>query len=568
MQWDGDIVVPFAVEAPLSGVAKSVSPEQRLWYQRHFKLSSVLEQRTLLHFGAVDYECVVWINGAIAGTHTGGFDAFSLDITMFVEEGENNILIAVSDPTSSGDQPRGKQHLKPQGIWYTAVTGIWQTVWLEQVPMQAHIEELVITPTLECDAIEFAAMLYRPSRNPALLVKVDIHFNNQLVTSVTTRTDRKVTIDIPNPQLWSPETPNLYDVEVRLFEGVSPLPTENDQAAHAQLLRKVPLRGATEANLYAKADLSAASEIDQVTSYFGLRSIQLGRHPDTGLPTLLLNQQPVFHFGPLDQGWWPDGLHTPPADAAIVYELEYLKSAGFNTVRKHIKIEPQRYYYHCDRIGLLVWQDMPSGFLPAQFVAPNDQSEGLRSSRATTQFELALQHMVYQLHPHPCVVMWVLHNEGWGQFDTQRLTRRLQDLDPSRLINAVSGWLDVGAGDVVDQHDYNTLPGPPKSDGHRATVLGEYGGIGWPIENHLWNPDIRNWGYQTLHEEQSVLAAYTALTEQLIKLKVSSGLAGAIYTQTTDVEGEVNGLLTYDRKVEKFPPEWLRELHRPLHKMR
>jgi beta-galactosidase/beta-glucuronidase len=561
--WDGDILVPFCVESPLSGVERSVTPGERLWYRRTFRLSATT-QRTLLHFGAVDHECALWINGGLAGSHRGGFDPFTMDITDFVRPGDNVIVLGVTDPTSSADQPRGKQHLNPQGIWYSAVTGIWQTVWLEQVPRERYIEEVRIVPTADCCTIRFTAFLNRPTRDPELAVHLAIRLDGEPVADRIVRPDREGTIEIPDPQLWGPDRPALYDVEVRLMRIPNPLPAENDQATTAQLQRQVPLRGKEEAALYASTDAGDGVELDRVASYFGLRRIELGAHPEGGHPTLLLNGEPVFHLGPLDQGWWPDGFHTPPSDEAMIYEIEYLKSAGFNALRKHIKVEPARYYYHCDRLGILVWQDMPSGFLPGQFVAPNDQGEAVRANRSTEQFELELSRIVNRLRHHPSIVMWVLHNEGWGQFDTARLSDRIRGLDPGRLINATSGWLDVAAGDVIDRHDYGTEPQGPAPDGRRALVVGEYGGIGWPVEGHLWNPEMRNWGYETLHTEEEVRSAYRRVTNAIINLYRNHGLSAAIYTQTTDVEGEINGLITYDRDIEKLPAAWLAELHAPL----
>jgi hypothetical protein len=373
-----------------------------------------------------------------------------------------------------------------------------------------------------------------------------------------------VKIPIPHPQRWSPTTPTLYDVEVTLLRINNPLPEHYEQPAPAQLLRQVPLRGETEASLYAGSNCAEAETIDQVQGYFGLRHIEVGPHPERGHPVLLLNGEAVFHLGPLDQGWWPDGLQTPPADEAIIHEIEYLKAAGFNTLRKHIKVEPARYYYHCDRLGILVWQDMPSGFLPAQFVAPNDENEGLRNSRSAERFDLELHRMINRLRIHPSIVVWVLHNEGWGQFDTHRLTERIRALDPNRVINSASGWSDLGAGDLIDKHDYRPDPTAPDADGKRALVVGEYGGVGWPVDGHLWNPAIRNWGYQTFHTEADVKAAYARITQAIVDMRLNEGVCAAIYTQTTDVEGEINGLLTYDRRVEKLSREWLAQMHRAL----
>ena len=311
-RWDGRIVVPFCVESELSGVARRVEPTQRLWYRRTFSLGSI-ELRTLLHFGAVDYHAAVWINGAYVGSHSGGFDPFVLDITEFVVNGENEIRIAVDDPTSAEDQPRGKQHLKPEGIWYTPVTGIWQTVWLEQVPRDHHIAELRFTPDLGDESIAVEVLLARSTRDPTLAAQLTVRLGERVVAEVMGRPDRHIRVPIPAPQCWSPTQPTLYDLDVALVRIANPLPAQNERRASASLLREVPLRGATEAALYRNAG-PVATVLDAVTSYFGMRSIAVGPHPQSQQPTLLLNGKPVFHLATLDQGWWPDGLLTPPAE--------------------------------------------------------------------------------------------------------------------------------------------------------------------------------------------------------------------------------------------------------------
>ena len=547
--WDGQILVPYCLESPLGGVQGRLGPSQRLWYRRSFDLEDT-SPRTLLHFGAVDDVAMIHVNGALVATHAGGFDAFHVDISDFVRPGANDLVVAVDDATSAGDQPRGKQHLKPQGIWYTPVSGIWQTVWLEQVHAEAHIEEVRIRAQGLGGEIAVEVMLARPTRSPLLAVDIRVRLQGAVVAGATARPDRTVIMRIPEPRRWSPDDPTLYDVDIRLVRIADPFPEA--AAGEPTLQRHVPLRGPAEAALYAAAPTDG-EVLDHVTTYFGIRTTAVGPHPDTGQPTLLLNGAPLFQLGTLDQGWWPDGLHTPPSDAAMVWELEFLKAAGFNTVRKHIKIEPARWYWHCDRLGLLVWQDMPSGFLPAQFVAPNDDAEGLRSHRSSERHELQLARMIRALAGHPSVVMWVLHNEGWGQYDSERLVALMRGLDPSRPIDAASGWLDVGAGDVIDRHDYAPEPAAPVPDGRRAPTIGEYGGIGWPIEGHLHDPDMRNWGYQTLHDAEAVRRAYMRTTAAIIRARDRDGVCGAIYTQTSDVEGEVNGLLTCDRAVEKLP---------------
>jgi len=564
--WDGEILVPYAVESALSGVARSVSPSQRLWYRREFaRPAAWRNSRILLHFGAADYEAAIWLNGAFVCAHVGGFDAFSIDATEFLRDGDNVLLVAVWDPTDRGEQPRGKQHLKPQGIWYTAVTGIWQTVWLEPVPLDNHIDELRVTPDLAASSVDVEVLLARPTTRTDLAVRVTVLDAGRPIASTLAAADRCARLPLADVKRWSPDAPFLYDVTAELVAIDDLLSADAAPRGHAGLRKQMPLHGQREAAAYAAAT-PHGEILDRVTSYFGMRSITLGAHPDTGRPTLLLNGEPVFHLGTLDQGWWPDGLHTPPSDAAIVHDLEFLKAAGFNTLRKHIKVEPARFYHHCDRLGVLVWQDMPSGFAPAQHVAPDDEGEGLRKSVAVEQYELELRRMLNRLSPHPSIVMWVIHNEGWGQFDTPRLADRVKAIDPTRLVNAVSGWLDVDCGDVLDVHDYAEAPAAPASDTRRALVVGEYGGVGWPIEGHLWNPAMRNWGYQTYVSEADVRAAYRKKTDAIVDLLRTRGLSGAIYTQTTDVEGEVNGLLTYDRRVEKLPREWLASVHAPLRK--
>jgi beta-galactosidase/beta-glucuronidase len=548
--WDGEILVPFCVESRLSGVERRVTPDERLWYRRTFHHDGA-EARTLLHFGAVDWHAAIFVNGAYAGSHTGGFDPFTVDVTEFLRDGVNELVVAVDDPTSAGEQPRGKQHAKPQGIWYTPVTGIWQTVWLETVPRANHIAEVRITPAPDEDTVMIEVLLARPTRDPTLAATVSISLDGHAVAATTIRPDRLIRIDVPDAVRWSPAQPTLYDADVTLVRVPDPLP------------RETQLRDAAEAAAYAGAGPVEAA-LDRVRTYFGMRTICVGAHPASGAPTLLLNGEPLFHLATLDQGWWPDGLLTPPADAALVHEIEFLKAAGFNAVRKHIKVEPARYYWHCDRLGLLVWQDMPSGFWPAQFVHPNDDAEARRTSVAIEVFERELARMVRGLRMHPSIVLWVLQNEGWGQFDAARLVDFVRGIDPSRPVNATSGWFDVGAGDVVDRHDYAPAPKAPEGDGRRARVIGEYGGIGWPVEGHLWNPDMRNWGYQTLHDLDAVRAAYAHATDAIVRARDEAGVCAAVYTQTTDVEGEVNGLLTYDRRVEKLPRAWLAQVHAPL----
>jgi beta-galactosidase/beta-glucuronidase len=552
-EWQGDILVPFAVESVLSGVERRVSESEQLWYRREFELDDAWQgQRVLLHLDAVDFQCSVWLNGAWVNAHKGGSDRISLDLTDFLQPGVNVLVIAVRDPTSRGEQPRGKQLINPQSIWYTPVTGIWQTVWLEPIPFDTAIAELHLTPDVAAETLGVVVMLTRPTTRLDLGVRITLSHQGVVVASTVGRPDRLISLPVSNVQLWSPDNPALYDLLVELVPVAAP-----------DLPEKFRSRGASEEALYRDAAVTG-EPIDQAMSYTGFREIMLGTVDGSDQPVILLNGEPIFHLGTLDQGWWPDGLLTPPADAAMVYELEFLKAAGFNCVRKHIKVEPERYYYHCDRIGLLVMQDMPSAAAPAQFVGYRDEGVNHLKHATSEQFEVELRRLVSRFCHHPSIVMWVIHNEGWGQYDSARLTDMVRGLDPHRIINSVSGWLDQHCGDVNDWHDYAEVPRLPQTDPGRALLLGEYGGIGWPIDEHLWDPDMRNWGYQTYASQDEVEAAYSEKTRGVIEMFQQRSVSGAIYTQTSDVEGEVNGLLTYDRKVEKLDRAFLKQVHSPL----
>ena len=327
--------------------------------------------------------------------------------------------------------------------------------------------------------------------------------------------------------------------------------------------RRLPRFGVAERDLYAKAEAEGAA-LDTVTSYFGMRKISLGPGLVGGQPAILLNGKPLFQHGPLDQGWWPDGLHTPPSDEAIQFEIKWLRQAGFNMLRKHIKVEPARYYYHCDKLGMMIWQDMPSGFNRALRNSPNDAGEPFRLATGQAQHEHELRRMLDRLHNAPSIVIWVIHNEGWGQYESKALSGWVKSLDASRLVNSDSGWLDQNVGDIYDIHTYQPDPLQPSSKPDRAIVVGEYGGVGWPVADHLWNPSMRNWGYQTYQDQAAYLAALKKKVEALVPMKQKLGMSAAVYTQTTDVEGEVNGLMTYDRKFIKVDPAVLREWNAPL----
>jgi hypothetical protein len=504
--FDTQILVPFPVESALSGVMKRVSENDRLWYHRSFVIPpSWHGRRVLLYFGAVDFETSVRVNSTDIGQHRGGYDGFGFDITDALKPaGPNELLVSVWDPTDAGTQPRGKQVRKPNGIWYTSTSGIWQTVWIEPVN-SAYIKDLKLTPDIDKSEVTI-----RPNATATFggfsieAVVRGPHGGKSKGSSVP---GRDLTLPIKDPQLWSPEHPQLYTVTLYLKLG--------------------------------------RRTIDKVESYFGMRKISLGKD-DKGFTRLMLNDQPYFQFGPLDQGFWPDGIYTAPTDEALRSDIETTRKLGFNLARKHVKVEPDRWYYWCDKLGLLVWQDMPSG---DKYIGGNDP-DITRSPESGTEFEQELSALVEGRGNHPCIVMWVPYNEGWGQWDTARIVQKVKELDPSRLVDDTSGWADRGAGDVNDMHKYPG-PGSPEPEQKRAIVLGEFGGLGLPVRGHTWQAE-KNWGYRSFNDPATLTSAYTDLVAKLFPLIDEKGLSAAVYTQTTDVEIEVNGLMTYDREVIKM----------------
>lgn len=533
-KFQGEILVPFCVESSLSGVMVEVKPDDRIWYKRDFEIPTDWEGKSvILNFEAVDYSTTVVVNGAIVGSHKGAYDRFSFDISDYLtDKGKQELVICVDDPSSFGVQPRGKQQMPQQGIWYTPVSGIWQTVWMEAVSPEAYLKEVKITSDIDAETVSIIPMLSEPLK-PEYMVRAVVSLKGKEVATSEVLADKETIIDIENPELWSPDNPNLYDLSLTLTNV-------------------------------------SGEVIDQVNSYFGMRKISLGDL--NGNKYLFLNNEPLFHYGTLDQGWWPDGLHTPPSDEAMKFDIEMTKKMGFNMIRKHIKVEPARWFYHCDKLGMLVWQDMPSGMvvLPAEekdrpvHVQHVPRIGGIdlnHRSEDAAQFELELRRMIDIHYNSPSIVMWVPFNEGWGQYATCRIADMIKDLDPTRLVNAVSGWALRPCGDIYDIHTYQTEVHIPATSLDRASVIGEYGGIGYPIKEHLWNPEMRNWGYQTYHSAEELLESYVYKFNQIVEMKKSKGLSAAVYTQTTDVEGEVNGLMTYDRKVIKMPVDKLKEIH-------
>ena len=557
---DGQILVPFPVESRLSRVARKLTPDQRLWYKRSFTVpANWAGQRIMLNFGAVDYASQIMVNGAPVGGHRGGFDAFGFDITDYLKPGDNELMVQVADPNSAGTQPRGKQSLDPSGIWYTAVSGIWQTVWIEPVP-KLHIADVRATADIDRGVLDVDVALSNWVSDTDA-VRLTASSGGKVIASTILRGNRHATLPIPNAHLWAPDDPFLYDLKVELITVCDPYAGQPERDRKAYDARFT----LAETQRYAAAQPDGVPR-DSVQTYFAMRKISVGQGPVRGQPVLLLNNRPLFHNGTLDQGWWPDGLLTPPSEEAMKSDLLFLKKAGFNMVRKHIKVEPARYYYDADRLGMMIWQDMPSGGGEDQFVAGTSQGEAIFPSSTMADHIDELTRMIGNLRAFPSIVLWVVNNEGWGQFDSETLSRTVKGLDPSRLVDANSGWMDVapGVSDVFDIHTYEDKPNLPARHADRAIVLGEYGGVGLPVKGHLWKPGKSLWSYQVAGGDGDYLARYRVKMEEVVRQAKLHGLSAAVYTQTSDVEDEINGLLTYDRAQAKAKPEDLAKIAAPL----
>lgn len=501
----GTIVVPFPIESALSGVGEHFG---RFWYRRTFEVPAGWSgERLLLHFGAADWEATVYVNGRKVGVHRGGYDPFTFDITAAIKPGgPQELIVGIYDPTDSGDQPRGKQTRNPQGIWYTPCTGLWQTVWLEPVPA-VRIEGLNITADWGVGAVWVEPRFAGAARG--LEARIVARAEGKEVGTAFS-IGEPVVLGVKNRRSWSPEDPFLYDLTVELYRNGKP--------------------------------------VDTVTSYFGLREVRRGKD-EKGVQRIFLNGEPYFQVGPLDQGYWPDGIYTAPTDEALRFDIQESKRLGFNMIRKHVKVEPQRWYYWADRLGVLVWQDMPSPLPPRSGYT----EEGKR------QFERELGAMIAARRNHPSIIMWVVFNEGWGQFETPRMTELAEQLDPFRLVNNASGWTDAKVGDVIDIHNYPEPKAPP-TEPLRAAVLGEFGGLGLAVPGHMWKAD--HWGYKAMATPEALTRKYEEFLRKTYELRDSAGLAAAVYTQTTDVEIETNGLLTYDREVLKVDAERVAAVNR------
>jgi beta-galactosidase/beta-glucuronidase len=524
----GTILVPFAVESALSGVGKTVGKDSVLWYKRTVSVSSTNNKNVLLHFGAVDWECTVFVNGKEVGTHKGGYDPFTFDITAALKKGsKQDIAVRVWDPSDDGQQPRGKQVKNPHGIWYTPVTGIWQTVWAEYVS-PTYIRATKQTPDVDAKLVRVTASIENMQAGDILVVRA--FDGTRKVAEQTVTTETEAVLAIAEPKLWSTSNPFLYD-----------------------LTFTVTRKGKV---------------IDEAKSYFAMRKISM--QPDAnGIQRMLLNNAFVFQYGPLDQGWWPDGLYTAPTDEALKFDIEQTKAMGFNMIRKHVKVEPARWYYYCDVIGMLVWQDMPSGDLgnnwesrPGIYGRATDQQ---RTAASESIFRTEWKEIMQDLHNFQSIVVWVPFNEAWGQFKTKEIVEWTMQQDPSRLVNTASGGNFEDVGHITDLHNYPEplMPHPDLFGKKTVLVLGEFGGLGLPVENHTWQ-NKNNWGYQSFKNNTELWNRYAEFINRIPTL-ITKGLSAAVYTQTTDVEVETNGLITYDRKVIKMPVEQLKQLHQQLY---
>ncbi|MCF2492645.1 MULTISPECIES: glycoside hydrolase family 2 protein [Dyadobacter] len=527
--FDGQILVPFAVESALSGVGKTVGKDSVLWYQRNIDFAPKLkDQRVLLHFGAVDWKCDVFVNGKPAGSHQGGYDPFSFDITdLLVKKKQQDISVRVWDPSSDGPQPRGKQIKNPHAIWYTPVTGIWQTVWLETVPT-THIADFKQVPDIDKQTLTVTTTLKNAGTTDKIRI-VALDGSNKVAEQEIASGENAV-LNIANAKLWSPENPFLYDLVLTV--------TRNGKV------------------------------VDEVKSYFAMRKISMQLDAN-GIQRMALNNKFLFQYGPLDQGWWPDGLYTAPTDEALKFDILKTKEMGFNMIRKHVKVEPARWYRYCDELGMLVWQDMPSGDMGNNWEQrpgiTGDETEKQRTPESENIYKTEWKAIMDANDHFPSIVVWVPFNEAWGQFKTEEITNWTMQYDPSRLVNSASGGNFFPVGHIIDMHNYPApvMPRPEIFGAKQIIVLGEFGGLGLPIDGHVWQQKD-NWGYQSFKNQQELYARYESFVKRFESL-IKRGLSAAVYTQTTDVEIETNGLMTYDRKVIKFPEAKLKAIHMPLY---
>jgi len=526
--FDGEILVPFSIESPLSGVEKPLLPNNRLWYRKLVTIPSEWNgSRIILHFGAVDWQCKLYINKELVGSHSGGYCPFSFDITDYLTDGYNEISLCVYDPTDKGWQQRGKQVLKPHGFWYTATSGIWQTVWMEPVD-KTYITDIKLTPDIDEGLIHIKTNL--SDNNNAVINARIIADGKEIANSDIQAED---SIKIENPQLWSPENPFLYDLVLTVFVDGKP--------------------------------------VDNVLSYFGMRKYSIEKD-DKGLPRLCLNNEPYFQNGLLDQGYWPDGVLTPPTDEAMIFDIKKMKELGFNMLRKHIKVEPARWYYHCDRMGMLVWQDMISGgefvgFMTASVYPTlhiNCRDDNYHRFKRDEKkwrddYKAELKDMLNSLYNYVSICCWVPFNEGWGQFDAREIGESIKKFDPTRFVDHASGWHDQGGPDFKSLHIYFRPVFMPRLDG-RPLCLTEFGGYSRKISDHVFN-EHKSFGYKFFKTKESLTEGYKKLFEKQIIPLIPRGLCATVYTQVSDVELEINGILTYDRTHVKIDEDVIKNIN-------
>ncbi len=529
VKYDGEIIVPFAPECYLSGVQKTIEPDNYLWYRKKFTLKNCFNgKRTLLNFGAVDWKCKVFLNGKKAFEHTGGYTPFTVDITDYLTDGENELIVQVFDPTDAGWQDRGKQVRKSTGFWYTATSGIWQTVWLEPVN-DVYIKNIKLIPDIDKSVINISTHF-----DGDATVKAIIKDGDTIIFAGKIDKDN-AEINIKDLKLWSPEEPFLYDVAIALCDDEGKI-------------------------------------LDAVSSYFGMRKFSIG-YDDKAIPRLFLNNKPYFQNGLLDQGYWSDGGLTAPTDDALIFDIKAMKELGFNMLRKHIKIEPHRWYYHCDRLGMIVWQDMVCGaekidnflvgFLPniglKKIKDDNYKLFNVAPEECRKEHEKAVYETIDNLYNFTSIGCWVPFNEAWGQFDAKRIGEGVKRYDPTRVVDHASGWHDQDGPELLSEHKYILPVVMRKADG-RPFVLSEFGGYSRKIDGHLWNP-LKSFGYVMFRNKDSLTRAYKHLFEWQIIPKIKKGLSATVYTQVSDVEFEVNGIFTYDRELIKIDADTIKEIN-------
>ncbi len=526
--YEGRILVPFSPESLLSGVNRVVMPDMFLHYKREFTLKGAESgKRLLLHFGAVDQFCKVYVNGHKVGEHSGGYWHFSFDITSYVREGENLLQLVAWDLSDTSYYARGKQSLERGGMWYTPQSGIWQTVWMEYVP-EHYIEDVSLKPDLDNSCLEIRVMMHDACHLP---VELTVLLKDEVILKAEGLTGDTCRLELSSCRPWSPEEPVLYDIIVRAGE-------------------------------------------DEVASYFAMRKISMERD-SKGILRLFLNGKPYFHNGILDQGYYPDGLYTPPSDEAMVYDILQMKSLGFNMLRKHAKIEPDRWYYHCDRLGMLVWQDMVNGgdrllnknipeLLPEFLKLSRDVNFRVflrDNADSREEFAREVTMTIRQLYNYPSIVVWTVFNEAWGEFEGKSIMTLIREMDPSRLVDEASGWIDQGGGDISSLHDYY-LPPQIRPQQDRCVALSEFGGFSWHIPDHSWA--LHEFGYRKYHSRLVLTLEIEKLWRHELITNIGNGLSAIVYTELSDVEDETNGLLTYDREVTKVDPEIMCRINREL----